>query len=312
MRRMTAACHSIVPKLLLIDDDSPIHALVRTHIDPQRVDLIGASDGLAGLEIAIRKHPDVILLDLDMPGMNGFDVCRKLKTDRRTRWIPVIFLTAAADTASKMRGLECGALDYVVKPYDPAELRARLGTAFQMKLKMDQSERDAMVDELTGLFGRRYFDARLEADLAIARRRGRPLGCLVADIDHLGAINSVYGTEIGDHLFRQVGYAIARCCRKEDTLCRFGSDEFAILVSGASGETMRGLAQRIRQAVGQAAAALPNQVVRISVSIGFAVARFSVGTSVVTEAISALQRAQGCGGDCVRDGKELLELRLVG
>jgi diguanylate cyclase (GGDEF)-like protein len=128
----------------------------------------------------------------------------------------------------------------------------------------------------------------------------------------MGAINSVHGAEIGDHLLRQAGYAVAGCCRKEDTVCRFGSDEFAVLVGGASTKTMARLAQRIRQAVGNAAAALPNRILRISVSIGFAVSRFSVGTSLVTEAATALLRAQHNGGDCVRDGKELLELRLVG
>jgi diguanylate cyclase (GGDEF)-like protein len=302
----------MVRKLLLIDDDYPVHALVRAHVSPQRVDLIDAADGAAGLEAALYKHPDVILLDLNMPEMNGFEVCHKLKSDRRTRSIPVIFLTATGDPASKLRGLECGALEYLVKPINPAELRVRLENAFQIKLRMDQTERDSMVDELSGLFGRRYFDVRLEADLAIARRRGRPLGCLIADIDHMGEINAAHGAEIGDHLLRQAGYAVAGCCRKEDTVCRFGSDEFAVLVSGASTQTMARLAQRIRGAVGNAAAALPNRVVRISVSIGFAVSRFSVGTTLVSEAFTALLRAQRNGGDCVRDGKELLELRLVG
>jgi diguanylate cyclase (GGDEF)-like protein len=312
MRRMTAVAHCATPRLLVIDDDPSIHALVRAHLLPQRVDFIDAIDGRSGIDAALKKHPDAILLDLDMPKMHGFEVCRALRADRRTRHIPIVILTSAADPASKIRGLECGALDYLVKPFQPAELRARLANAFGLKRMSDQTQRDSIRDELTGLSSRRYFDARLEADLAIARRLGRPLGCLFLDIDHMAAINAEHGIEVGDHLIRQAANTLTRCCRKEDTVCRFGDDEFAALVGGASCEMMHRLAARIRKRVEDAAAAIPNRIVRITVSIGFAVSRFSMGTSLVAEAIDALRHAQACGGDCIRDGKELLELRLVG
>lgn len=309
---MTGIGHFTSPRLLVIDDDPPIHALVRAHLSSQRVEFIDADDGPSGIHAALHKRPDVILLDLDMPKMHGIEVCRALRADKRTRGIPIIILTSVEGQASKVHGLQCGALDYLVKPFDPAELRARLTTAFGLKRLADQTQRDSMKDELTGLCSRRYFTARLEADLATARRQGRPLGCLIVDIDHMAEINARHGIEIGDHLIRQAGYAIARCCRKEDTVCRFGDDEFAALVGGASAEMMHRLAARIRSRVAEAAAAIPNHIVRITVSIGFAMSRFSVGTSLVAEALDALRHAQACGGDCVRDGRELLELRLVG
>src|SRR4051812_28647070 len=120
-------------RVLIIDDSDSIHALVRARLKDEPVELLNAADGTAGLELARAKMPDLILLDVDMPDPDGFEVCRRLKADAATRDIPVIFLTGASSTEQKLKGLELGAIDYIIKPFDPAELRARVKTSLRTK-----------------------------------------------------------------------------------------------------------------------------------------------------------------------------------
>src|SRR3954465_5798510 len=124
-------------RVLIIDDSDSIHALVRARLKDEPVELLNAADGTAGLELARAKMPDLILLDVDMPDPDGFEVCRRLKADAETRDVPVIFLTGASSTERKRQGLELGAVDYITKPFDPAELRARVRASLRTKHLLD-------------------------------------------------------------------------------------------------------------------------------------------------------------------------------
>ena len=124
-------------RVLIIDDSESIHALVRARLKDEPVELFHAADGTKGLDVARECHPDLILLDVDMPDPDGFEVCRRLKADDLTREIPVIFLTGASSTEQKLKGLELGAIDYIIKPFDPAELRARVKASLRTKQLLD-------------------------------------------------------------------------------------------------------------------------------------------------------------------------------
>ena len=132
-------------KLLVIDDSPDIHGLVGVWLIDETIELHAAYDGPSGLQAARTLLPDLILLDVDMPGTNGFDVCAQLKLDAPTRDIPVVFLTGASDTAEKLRGLELGAIDYIIKPFDPAELRARVRASLRTKQLLDLLEQKAVI-----------------------------------------------------------------------------------------------------------------------------------------------------------------------
>jgi len=177
-------------KILLIDDSPPIHALVRARLAEESLDIISASDAQTGIDLVLSESPDVILLDVDMPGKDGFEVCKILKSDPATLHIPIIFLTAATGTDMKIRGLELGAIDYITKPFDPAELRARVRSAVKLKFLMDLLSRKAQIDGLTGLWNRRYFDQCLTEQLSFASRHELPLSCLMLDIDHFKSGNT--------------------------------------------------------------------------------------------------------------------------
>src|SRR3954454_10303053 len=130
-------------RVLIIDDSQPIHALVRVRLADEGIELQSAHDGKSGLQCALDNPPDVILLDVDMPDLNGFEVCRRLKADGRTMDVPVIFLTGASSTEEKITGLELGAVDYITKPFDPAELRARVRSSLRTKYLLDLLARKA-------------------------------------------------------------------------------------------------------------------------------------------------------------------------
>ena len=158
-----------MPQSILIIDDSPaIHTLLHARLRDEPVALHSANSGDEGLAMASSLAPDLILLDVDMPDPNGFEVCKRIKGDPKLAATPIIFLTGAATTDQKIQGLELGAMDYITKPFDPAEC-ARVRGALRLKFLMDLLTQKAQIDALTGLWNRRYFDQRLEAEIALAK-----------------------------------------------------------------------------------------------------------------------------------------------
>src|SRR5688500_2135270 len=223
-------------KLLVIDDSMPIHMLVRARLNDEPIEMLSAYDGESGLTMAGEQLPDLILLDVDMPHPDGFEVCRRLKAEPRTNIIPVVFLTAASSTEEKIRGLNLGAVDYVTKPFEPAELRARVRASLRTKYLMDLLAKRAQIDGLTGLFNRAFFEHRLLAEMAQSRRVGRALACIMADVDHFKSINDQFGHPMGDEVLRAVANLFLEQCRTEDIVCRYGGEEFVVLMPGVDVE----------------------------------------------------------------------------
>ncbi len=216
-------------KVLIIDDHDSIHALLRARLNAEPIEIHSALTGDEGLTLARTLLPDLILLDVDMPGTDGYEVCRELMNDPQTMHIPVIFLSAISQADSKIRGLELGAMDYVTKPFDPGELRARVRNALRIKYLLDLLNSKAMIDGLTGLWNQRYFEHRLDTEASSARRHNRALTIIMADLDGFHAINDRFGSPFGDEVIKRVGQALADLVRCEDVVCRMGGEEFAIL-----------------------------------------------------------------------------------
>src|SRR3954453_23190464 len=175
-------------KVLVIDDSEDIRALVQARLMSEPIELHFAADGASGIARAAELAPDMILLDVDMPAPDGFEVCRRLKADARTMPIPVIFLTGHASADEKIKGLDLGAVDYITKPFDPAELRARVRAALRTKYLMDLLAKRAMIAGLTGLWNRPCSEQRLASELSLPRRSDRPLACAMLDLDHFKRI----------------------------------------------------------------------------------------------------------------------------
>jgi diguanylate cyclase (GGDEF)-like protein len=282
----------LAQKVLLIDDCPSIHGLVRTRLREQPIELHSAFDGESGLQTAATLAPDLILLDVEMPAPDGFEVCHRLKDDSRTMSIPVIFLTGATSTEEKIKGLELGAVDYITKPFDPAELRARVRASLRTKYLMDLLARKAMIDGLTGLFNRTYFDARLIAELAHSTRTAAPLSCIMLDVDRFKQINDSYGHPFGDEILRGIAQTLNENCRTEDTICRYGGEEFVILCPNTAASATASLAERIRRAV-ESARFMRNGIdVHVTCSFGIADLQTPPPPGVVELADQALYRAK--------------------
>ncbi len=229
--RMRFQDSHVVPNKLLIIADSSIDALVTSHLSGEPVEIHACNDSAAGLARAAELLPHLILLDVDTTNPSGLDICRQLKQNPLTINIPIVFLTGAS-TADKTRGLELGAIDYVTKPFDPADLRARVRLALRLKYLMDLLASKGMIDGLTGLWNRSYFEERLAAEVAAITRTPRPLGCIIADIDNFKNLNDTQGHAFGDEVLRGVAQALQHISRAEDIVCRFGGEEFIILTPG--------------------------------------------------------------------------------
>jgi diguanylate cyclase (GGDEF)-like protein len=239
----------MVQTLLVIDDSVDIHRLLDVRLRPEEVVLYHAHTAEEGLAKARDLKPDLILLDVELPVMSGFEVCESLKQDPALAEIPVIFLTGATDIHTKVQGLELGAVDYVVKPFDPAELRARVRAALRTKRYHDLLSARANVDGLTGIWNRSYFNQRFGEEIAAAQRYSRFVSLVMLDLDHFKAHNDTFGHPFGDRILQVVGDILHSAVRTTDAPCRFGGEEFALILTETPAEGALVIAERIRQRI---------------------------------------------------------------
>jgi diguanylate cyclase (GGDEF)-like protein len=209
-----------------------------------------AGDGPTALEMVHSNPPDLVLLDILMPGMDGYEVCRRLKADDATRYIPVIFLTALDDENDEAHGLELGAVDYVAKPLRMPIVQARIRNHVEMKRRRDLLEQHALIDCLTGIPNRRNFDETLAREWRRAMRKNTDLALVIADIDFFKGYNDHYGHRAGDACLREVAQAMAQALKRpSDMPARYGGEEFAAILPSTDLEGAMVVAQAIHEAV---------------------------------------------------------------
>ena len=282
-------------KVLVIDDSAEIHTLVRARLAKEQVVIHCALDAASGLAAAAEICPDLILLDVDMPDRSGFDLCAELKSNPDTMNAPIIFLTGAASTQDKIRGLDLGAADYVTKPFDPAELRARVRASLRTRRLLELLSTTAKIDGLTELWNRAYLDARLNVELASSRRSGRPLSCIMADLDRFKSINDAYGHSFGDDVLRKTAAAFKQNCRAEDIVCRYGGEEFTVLLPDTTIESAAELAERLRMAIEAQQFTHRDATLGITCSFGVAELCGPIPPTIIELADEALYRAKRTG-----------------
>ena len=236
---------------LLIVDDQPINiqALYRIFAPDHRV--LMATSGAKALAVCKDDPPDLVLLDVVMPGMGGHEVCMRLKANEATRDIPVIFVTSHTDAAEETKGLELGAVDFIAKPVNPAVVRARVKTHLALKAQSDLLRQMVFIDGLTGVANRRCFDERLSSEWRRSMRNSSPLALLLLDVDHFKRFNDRYGHQVGDDCLRRVASAVkAHLLRHGDLVARYGGEEFACILPATDFEgamaVAAGIVQRVR------------------------------------------------------------------
>ncbi|WP_319577364.1 diguanylate cyclase [uncultured Desulfobacter sp.] len=238
---------------ILIVDDERYNIKVLSELLREEYKIMAAKSGEMALNAVHGPNPpDLILLDVMMPGLSGYEVCRKLKTDLRTMHIPVIFITSLDSTDDEAKGFELGAVDYIFKPFKPVIVKARVKTHIQLKRKTDLLDRLASIDGLTEISNRRSFDITLEKELRRIARSGAFLSLILSDIDFFKKYNDYYGHAQGDTCLRRVAKAVANCAsRVADFPARYGGEEFAVILPGTDMDGAITLAEKIRTTVAE-------------------------------------------------------------
>lgn len=284
--------------LILIVDDEIANIEIMNAILEDDYDICFAMSGDEALEVARASQPDLILLDVLMPGLDGFAVCAQLKQDRQLADVPVIFTTGLGDSEDEMRGLTLGAIDYVTKPVQPPILRARVGNHVELKRLRDQLAQMAVTDALTGLSNRRHLERTMEAETARLARREDWLSVVMLDIDFFKQFNDTYGHPAGDRCIAMIAAALGRAVRRaSDLSARYGGEEFVCVLPSTEPAQAERVAGEICQQVRQLG--IPHQgsgvAPVVTVSVGIASARCLPGAlpqAWIDEADAQLYRSK--------------------
>lgn len=260
------------PRLLLVDDQ-PIHIQVLRKALATDYQLFMATSGEQALRLCAELVPDLVLLDVVMPGMDGFEVLGHLKSQAPTAHIPVIFVTAHGGEDIETRCLQAGAVDFITKPVNPAVVRARVRTHLTLKFQSDFLRDMAFRDGLTGVSNRRYFDERLAEEWGRAQRLDAPLSLVLIDVDFFKNYNDHYGHQAGDDCLRQIAAVLKQTLKRPtDMVARYGGEEFVCLLPDTSFDDALVVAHHMERVVRrQAMPHLFSQVAQVvTVSLGLA------------------------------------------
>jgi len=286
---------------LLVVDDEPANVQALYHVLCGEHQVLVATGGEQALALARDKAPDAVLLDVEMPGMDGFEVCRRLKADALTCDIPVLFVTSNDDLDAEAHGLDCGAVDFITKPIHPGIVRARVRTHVTLKQQRDVLRGLAYIDGLTGLCNRRGFDERLATEWQRAQRGNQWLALALIDVDHFKHYNDHHGHQAGDDCLRSIADTLARAaCRPADLVARYGGEEFAAILPETPIDGAQAVADRIEARVRGLALVhgAPSAAPVVTISLGVAVAPGREGITVpelLAAADRELYRAKATG-----------------
>ncbi len=283
---------------ILIADDVPANIKMLGEMLRGQYEILVATNGEKAVKLACQCSPDLVLMDVMMPEMDGFTACGLLKSAQETSGIPVIFITASNEEDDIVKGFTSGGVDYITKPFNPTELHARIKTHLEIKnsresLKqysrtletvnnelneknallakaLEQITRMASTDHLTGLWNRIHMMEKCREEEVRFKRKKRPFCFAMCDIDHFKKFNDTYGHECGDHVLRSISAILKQSVREQDVASRWGGEEFLLLLSESGVEGAQAVAGRIRQQIAGSALSYNNVYLSVTMTIGVA------------------------------------------
>lgn len=290
--------------VLLVDDEEVNLYALKIILESRGYRCVTSSNGADAVKLASEILPDAILLDIQMPVMDGYEVCQRLKEDPRTKPIPIVFLTARCrDQEEVIRGLDLGANDYVTKPFNPEELLARVAVMVRVRTAESQMRQASYTDDLTGLYNRRFLQQRLAEEMHRASRYTLRLSCILLDIDHFKSINDTHGHAAGDFVLKELAGIMKSHVRKSDLAIRYGGEEFMLILFENDKNGALRVAERVRADVESHAFAWKGQPLRLTISSGVAVFPddgITMPDELIARADSALYSAKSSGRNLVR------------
>jgi two-component system cell cycle response regulator len=260
---MTPHDRELTGRILVVDDHEDNVELLRARLEAWGYRVDSARDGKEALEAVQREPPDLILLDVMMPSIDGNEVARRIKQNPALPFIPIIMQTALDSTESKVEGLEAGADDYITKPIEFAELKARLRSMLRIKRlqeELEERERELLeanerlrhmsrTDALTSLENRRSIERQLDTMFAHSQRYSEPLSCVMSDLDRFKSVNDEHGHHAGDAVLKQYASILKKAAREIDVVGRYGGEEFIVLLPGTVLDAAVTFAERVRKEV---------------------------------------------------------------
>lgn len=256
--------HNSKTKTILVVDDVPVNVhLLTTYLSAEGYNVITAQDGEEAIAQVRTNHPDLILLDVMMPKINGYEVCRIIKSDKQTNFIPVIMVTALNELEDKVKGMEAGADDFISKPFNKVELLVRVSSLLRIKYLNDalnekvielQKAKDelrqlAITDGLTGLYNYRHFQEQLLQELSRARRHNLNVSLFMIDIDHFKQYNDTHGHPAGDMVLKVIARLLKDNIRSIDLAARYGGEEFSLVLIETKKSAAKIVAEKIRKLI---------------------------------------------------------------
>lgn len=288
--------------VLIVDDSRAIRQILGRSLLAAGYRVLQAGNGREGVDVARAELPDLILLDIDMPVLDGLGAMREIKADPALGAIPVLFLTARTSGSDVAEGLGLGAQDYLRKPCEPEELLARVGTA----VRLSRQQRDlraqaaklgdlSATDPLTGLGNRRRFDLKVQ-ELRATKPPDTVIGAIMVDIDHFKPVNDTMGHLVGDTVLTLLARRMRSNARDDDTVVRWGGEEFLLLRVGPTAADLAETAEEMRQTTADRPFAVGvDQIVNLTISAGWSLGTLADLPDVLQRADDAAYRAKEAG-----------------
>lgn len=296
--------------ILAVDDNSINRILLEKLLKKEGYKMAILSSSEEVIPYLNKVTPDLILLDLMMPNMNGLELCESIKINPNLQEIPIIFITASDEKKDLLKAFDLGAVDYITKPFHNQELLARVKNHLELKFTRDELrkalielEKLAKTDELTGISNRRHFIGLAQREFNLAKRQKRDFSLLILDIDYFKKVNDTYGHPIGDKVIQFVARKCVDCLRQEDLCARWGGEEFIVFLSETTLKGAIMAADRIRMSIEKGTIEIEDHKINVTVSIGISV--YNPDDANVNQTISrgdmALYRAKNNGRNRVEN-----------
>jgi len=286
-------------RVLIVDDDALILRLLERWLTKAGYQVSQAKDAETALQMVREEPPHILITDWEMPGMKGPDLCREMRLLRLPHYVYVLIVTSHNESANLITALSQGADDFLAKPIREAELMARLGAAIRILSAQRQLQEMAQRDALTGLLTQRSFHDFLEKEFEVARRTKRPLSCAMVDLDFFKRINDIHGHQAGDYVLRTTAQLLLASCRASDIVCRYGGEEFCVLLPDTTEENAVKWAERFRAELGATPFTIGKTTLSLTCSIGISQVYDDTLTpeQLVDQADQALLCAKRAGRD---------------